>query len=519
MSDSCSRIPKEQLISYHKVYLDYPPIRDESTKTTHVPLFNNGEIVNWTIIDTSHESIVLPHSFYPKVNENIRKENTYYACVDNKMLHHIIKGKPGYDRVVDHINRQSLDNTRENLHFVTRSQNTQNQAKREGCKSDYKGLKLTANGSVQVRIVNKDKKVRESLGTFKDHLHAATVFDCYAIKYNGINAGTNNLLTHEMKKWILANGIPEEYQKKEPVERSLPKNIYKRSGGYKVVVERETKVILDTFVSTLPEAIKVRDNFISNYELETKRKEDERLKEPTKNSEGQCVIKIRHLGEIIDILVDEHVWMEISKYTWAINGGDYCTSTIDGKMVYMHKYIYANFVPDAIIQDGESIDHIRSKSKFDNRIQNLRPASASLQSHNRDKSPTADPLNEYKGVDFDGRNFNVRIRVKKIKVSYGSFKIEEDAARRANEVFTILYGKNARLNVIDETKRTTVKDKIEEAFKTKESIQNVKKVLALRGVIFGKELDTGNGGPIKAWGVSKKNLEEIKQKVISILFP
>jgi hypothetical protein len=57
----------------------------------------------------------------------------------NLYMHHAVIGKPakGYD--VDHKDHNSLNNTRENLRFVTRRQNMQNLVK-EGMTSKYPGV-------------------------------------------------------------------------------------------------------------------------------------------------------------------------------------------------------------------------------------------------------------------------------------------------------------------------------------------------------------------------------------------
>lgn len=65
------------------------------------------------------------------------------------LMHHVILGKPPKGYVVDHINGNGLDNRRENLRFVTRSQNAMNARGKINSK--------TAKG---VSYCNKHKKYR-----------------------------------------------------------------------------------------------------------------------------------------------------------------------------------------------------------------------------------------------------------------------------------------------------------------------------------------------------------------------
>ena len=55
-------------------------------------------------------------------------------------MHVLIMGKRPKGLVIDHINGNGLDNRRANLRFATPTENSQNQRKRAGCISDFKGV-------------------------------------------------------------------------------------------------------------------------------------------------------------------------------------------------------------------------------------------------------------------------------------------------------------------------------------------------------------------------------------------
>ena len=509
MSDSFSEIPKEQLVSYHKIYLKHPPIRNVVSKTTRVPLFEvKDKFIGWALIDSCEEDKVLPFRFHQKKRKG--KSSCYAISCKNVRMHHIIVGKPEGKLVIDHIDNDTFNNTRKNLHPVTRSQNCQNIAKKESCSSKYKGVTTRSPGIFIAQVYLNG--VNKNLGTFKDELHAARVRDAYAINHYGIHASTNDLFTNEMKEWIVANGIPDEYKMVEKPERTLPTNISLNRKKYRFHCRRNG-VATDKSFRTLEEAVKFKEEFLQNHEQKRQNDEIERLKNPTKNSVGQFIIKVHSSGNEIDVIVDEDLWSEISKYNWTVINEHYYMATIDGKHVRMHVYVYKKHFSD--IPEDMTIDHIEPDFKFDNRIANLRPADASLQSHNRSKFSNCDPLNKYRGVYFNGISFFVEIG----KFKYCGFKIEEEAAEKANQIYTMIYGTSARLNVIDKTKVTTADDKIKDEDITIEYIKNIKTCFGLRAVIMKKRLNFYSGGTIRMWEIKNDTFEAMKKEVISLLFP
>ena len=66
---------------------------------------------------------------------------TYVRTSDGKLMHRIILN-PEKDEVIDHRDRNALNNTRENIRVCTRAQNTINRGKFKNNKSGHKGIHL-----------------------------------------------------------------------------------------------------------------------------------------------------------------------------------------------------------------------------------------------------------------------------------------------------------------------------------------------------------------------------------------
>jgi hypothetical protein len=100
-------------------------------------------------------------------------------------LHQIVLPKrEGFQ--TDHINRDKLDNRRENLRHITNHQNQYNRGVSRLNKTGYKGVSLK-NGRYVARCN------RKHLGSFKDAVSAAKVYNEAAKKYHGEFAFLNEV--------------------------------------------------------------------------------------------------------------------------------------------------------------------------------------------------------------------------------------------------------------------------------------------------------------------------------------
>jgi len=100
-----------------------------------------------------------------------------------KTIHRLLMGSPADGFVTDHKDRNKLNNRRDNLRFITSSQNNQNISKQKNNTSGYRGVWQTQNGNWKADIKVNYKKI--SLGTFADKDSAAKAYDKAATEHFG----------------------------------------------------------------------------------------------------------------------------------------------------------------------------------------------------------------------------------------------------------------------------------------------------------------------------------------------
>jgi hypothetical protein len=352
------------------------------------------------------------------------------AKVDGKHvpLHHFILGKPDNGYVVDHINRNSLDNRRENLRFATRSQNAQNTTTH----NKYQGITLTK---------GKDKWAvsckHQYFGCFEKEEDAARHYDKVAFLLFGENAKTNGLISYNEVININIDDL-------RPVKhvRDLPINItYTEEEKYRVRVNYKNKQFLKKSIITLAEAIVIKDEFLAEVQ---KIKEVERLEhlsqDIVRNEDGLAIIKVKDKT----IIIDDILWHDYVKKAWYINNGGYAAVSINKLGYLMHRLVMGITETNTDV----IVDHI-NRNRLDNRRENLRIVDSLLNSHNSTKQ--ANTSSRFHGISKCGDDkWDSKITSKGKKYYLGKFDDELFAADAYNRKAIELYGKDARLNVFTE---------------------------------------------------------------------
>lgn len=120
--------------------------------------------------------------------------NGYPRCTHEQkqyLMHDFIM-QPSAGMMVDHKNQNKIDNRRDNLRYVTKSQNMQNQPKTKKNTSGYKGVYYMKTGKRLKRWFAKlkvDGKYYQS-GYAATKEEAAALYEQLAVKYQGIFKST-----------------------------------------------------------------------------------------------------------------------------------------------------------------------------------------------------------------------------------------------------------------------------------------------------------------------------------------
>lgn len=131
-------------------------------------ILSNSQI---SYIDEDDFELVNQFRWYPLVNPNVTYANSSHT---KTLMHRLILGLNSEDkRLVDHKDRNGLNNQRSNLRIATRSQNGFNYPPTEG---SYKGVSWDAAREKWKAQIMIDRK-QINIGRFDDPIEAAKAYD------------------------------------------------------------------------------------------------------------------------------------------------------------------------------------------------------------------------------------------------------------------------------------------------------------------------------------------------------
>lgn len=197
-----------------------------------------------------------------------------YAISNNKRkkMHRLIMdAKDG--ELVDHIDRDKLNNTRANLRIVNKQENIHNQKKRANTKNNYKGtqyIKRLGLWQGRCRIYGNDY----FLGHFKSEIASAYAYNKKAIELSSCILLNEFDLTFEQLEEIL---ISDRQNKPNAERQSEQKGVYwhKKSGRMKCG-KWEAKIRINGKYKSLGRFINEIDaiNAVKNFQCDSEKNKD-----------------------------------------------------------------------------------------------------------------------------------------------------------------------------------------------------------------------------------------------------
>ncbi len=149
----------------------FDPPAEVAREGTRLILVKGGP---FAIVDAADYEALSKYQWYAR-----HTPTACYAIARHKgkviQMHRLITDAPG-NLVVDHIDRNGLNNTRKNLRLCRQAENARNQGPRPGGTSKYKGVSWCSAGIKWIARIAHDRK-QHYLGLFTDEKEAARAYD------------------------------------------------------------------------------------------------------------------------------------------------------------------------------------------------------------------------------------------------------------------------------------------------------------------------------------------------------
>lgn len=339
-----------------------------------------------------------------------------YSNVLNQSLHHFIIGPKSSDvpadYVLDHINRTSTDASQPNLRWVSPSFNAWNSVVDVGI-SGYRGVKRKRS---QWMGLFRGK----SLGCFQTEREAFIEYARACVREWPLWAPTSDLLVGEGLLSVEEMGVIQKEDRQARAARNLPRGVFMINDRFQAKLGT---TYLGCFAS--PEEASIV------YETEAERHRQEawemhlRLPIPT-NAHGDAVIQLSGSNARgAATLVPRQLWHFLTfNHSWCLSG-KYAQGTWNGRVVKLHHLVYTLLNPFFVFEGGISVDHVNHQ-ELDNREDNLRAATRSMQARNKRKREGTS--SKHVGVSYHpSGKWHAEFQFNRARYSVGYFATEEEA--------------------------------------------------------------------------------------------
>lgn len=284
---------------------------------------NVFDMTSYTIIDTYDKNKQIKDQFIVSYEDGFWIRSFKWSIYDRYPRHsklgtisRFLLGVDDPDKVVDHINGDTRDNRRSNLHISSFSQNSHNKVTENTKAGRYRGV--TKRGEYwRVRAGG------QNFGQYNDAIVAARIYNIAAKQLYGDFAILNDV--DEDSNLRLPDKKPHARNK----ERGVQYDKNRRSWLVKFRINGKIKYF-GSF-KTQQEATEVA--------LDIKSKHDpHHLKEIKRDSEGIAIIPIKHKDQTLYARVDDDKWFEFTKSKWYLVQ-NYAIANINHSSVTMHTLV------------------------------------------------------------------------------------------------------------------------------------------------------------------------------------
>lgn len=358
----------------------------------------------------------------------LNKYGYAYGKIEGKtrIVHvYIMKSDYSKNEVVDHINCNKLDNTRENLRITTTQKNNENKnIYKTKTSSIYHGV-FFAKKQNKYRAVCRINGKRVNLGSYDDEIQAAKIRDAYVIQSGATHMKLN---------------FPDENGKSDAIVPKTKSNENGFKGVHVTLVKNyaaritvnKKEIHLGCF-KTAEEAARAYDKYIIDNNIASCK-----LNFPEDNQNYDPKSKVKTFFKKIDdktielndgIIIDEEDYDKIKYYKIYLDKSGYGLM-FTNKTLKLHRFIMDESDPK------KYVDHIDG-NKLNNSKSNLRLSNAKLNGQNKTSSKNKTSI--YLGVCKQRPKKFRTVIVKEGKTIFRAYNSDEEIVARMRDIFILEY--------------------------------------------------------------------------------